>query len=144
MPLAKQELPEVPVKPWEDWRGASLLCPRGWEPESLGSYEDIQSDPARLMSQRSRSHSGWCSLPGPFRGLSTYPACSYRVTYCGTSEPRVSSQCWEMGRQRNSERNAERCAGLTYSHLGMFPRRGGFELSPSETTVGFMTGKDLE
>jgi hypothetical protein len=46
-----QEFP-VPAKP----------CLRDWELQSLGSYEDIQSDPARLMSQRKRSHSGWGSL----------------------------------------------------------------------------------
>lgn len=29
----------------------------------MESYEDIQRDPARLILQRKRSHSGWCSLP---------------------------------------------------------------------------------
>ena len=85
------------------------------------------------------------SLPEPCSGLSTYPACSYRLRCCSPSERGLIARLKEClanaGRQRDSERKAERCAGLTYSHLGMFPRRGGFELNPSETTVGFMTGK---
>lgn len=40
-----------------------LLCPQDWKLESLGSYEDIQRDPARLMSQRRRSHGGGYNLP---------------------------------------------------------------------------------